>query len=415
MRRDLITDFFSRKIEFKGVKRDLEIEEIENKIVSIIGPRRAGKTYFFYYLYTKLFKPMYVNFEDIAFRNIKAEEFFEIVKIFSENFYEPKTLLLDEIQIIEGWQVLLRSLLERKFKVIVTGSSSKLLSKEISTELRGRTIKYLLFPFSFKEFLRAKNFETKDLTFEKTGTLLKFLKEYLEFGGFPEVVLNVSKEKILREYFDETFYKDFVERHKIKSIEFGKFLFEFAFQNFSKEISFKKILDFFHRKVSFRTLYDYIEKLSDTLNVFFLDKYSQSIYERSSWPKKMYVCDVGISTALRFFSDIGKRMENTVFLELKRSENEKPFQQILYFKNSQGNEVDFVIKEGKKIKQLIQVTYVSDKKEVEEKEIKNLIKAGDLLKCKNLLIITWDYEDEISVNSKKIKFVPMWKWLLKAK
>ena len=407
----LVKDFFKRKIKFEGVKRDLKIPKI-NKIISIIGPRRAGKTWYFYFLFQKEENPMYVNFEDIAFKYLEPKEFFEILKIFSEIKYEPKTLFFDEVQNLKNWSTLVRSLYDRGFKIFVTGSSSKLLPKEISTELRGRTLSYLLLPFSFSEFLGTKNFKPEADIFEKRGTLLKLLHAYLKEGGFPEVVFSENKEKILREYFNEIFYKDFVERHRIKSLEFGRFLFEFCFQNFSKEISFRKIKNFFGKNISDTTLYEYIEKLQDTLSVFFLEKYEKSVYLRKSWPKKIYVCDLGLSNILGFEEDIGKRMENAVFLELLRRTNKKPLMEIFYWKDYQKREVDFVIKEGLKIKQLIQVSYASDRNEINEREIKALLKASELLNCKNLLFITWDYENLEKIGRKKIKFLPLWKWLL---
>ena len=407
----LVKDFFKREIKFEGVERALKLPKI-NKIISIIGPRRAGKTWYFYFLFQKEENPMYVNFEDITFKYLEAKEFFEILKIFSEIKYEPKALFFDEVQNLKNWSTLVRSLYDRGFKIFVTGSSSKLLPKEISTELRGRTLSYLLLPFSFSEFLKAKNFKPEADIFEKRGTLLKLLHAYLEEGGFPEVVLSENKEKILREYFNEIFYKDFVERHRIKSLEFGRFLFEFCFQNFSKEISFRKIKNFFGKNVSDTTLYEYIEKLQDTLSVFFLEKCEKSVYLRKSWPKKIYVCDLGLSNILGFEEDIGKKMENAVFLELLRRTNKKPLMEIFYWKDYQQREIDFIIKEGLKIKQLIQVTYASTRDEIIEREIKSLLKASELLKCKNLLCITWDYEGEEKIGGKKIKFVPLWKWLL---
>ena len=407
----LVKDFFKREIKFEGVERALKLPKI-NKIISIIGPRRAGKTWYFYFLCQKEENPMYVNFEDITFKYLEAKEFFEILKIFSEIKYEPKALFFDEVQNLKNWSTLVRSLYDRGFKIFVTGSSSKLLPKEISTELRGRTLSYLLLPFSFSEFLKAKNFKPEADIFEKRGTLLKLLHAYLEEGGFPEVVLSENKEKILREYFNEIFYKDFVERHRIKSLEFGRFLFEFCFQNFSKEISFRKIKNFFGKNVSDTTLYEYIEKLQDTLSVFFLEKCEKSVYLRKSWPKKIYVCDLGLSNILGFEEDIGKKMENAVFLELLRRTNKKPLMEIFYWKDYQQREIDFIIKEGLKIKQLIQVTYASTRDEIIEREIKSLLKASELLKCKNLLCITWDYEGEEKIGGKKIKFVPLWKWLL---
>jgi hypothetical protein len=412
IKRELVEDFFSRKIKFEGIERELKIEEPKiRKVISIVGPRRSGKTWYFYYLFEKFKNPMYVNLEDVAFRNISAEEFFDVIKIFSEINYEPKTLFLDEIQNIVKWQVLVRSLYDRNYKVFVTGSSSKLLPKEISTELHGRTFTYILLPFSFREFVKSKIEKVDIKTFEGKGKILRLAREYLEFGGYPEVVLEESKEKILREYFDEIFYKDFVERHKIKSFEFGRFLFEFIFQNFSNEISFRKIKSTFGRNISERTLYTYVDKLEDTLAVFFVRKFSKSVYVRESWPKKVFVCDTGLSKILRFSPDIGRLMENAVFLDIVRETNINPLLEIFYLKLN-GGEVDFVIKEGLNVRQLIQVSYASSKDEIDKREVKALIKSSGLLKCKNMLIITWDYEDEIETENKIIKCLPLWKWLL---
>jgi len=411
IKKSLVEDFFSRDRKFEGIERELEVTKT-NKVISIVGPRRAGKTWFFYHLLEKVEAGCYINFEDIAFRSLNPEDFFDIIKIFSEIKYKPKTLLLDEIQVIREWQPLVRSLYDRGYKIFITGSSSKLLSREISTQLRGRTLNYILLPFSFKEFVKAKKVKFDFHIFEERGELLRTLREYLSYGGFPEVVLNENKNRILKQYSDEIFYKDFVERHKIKSIDFGRFLFEFSFQNFSKEVSFRKIKNFFSNKVSDTTLYEYVEKLQDTVAVFFLEKFSPSVYLRKSWPRKIYVCDTGISEILGFSEDTGKKMENVVFLELFRRTNQNPLLTTYYWKNIHHGEVDFVIKEGAKIKQLIQVTYASSRDEIERRELKALLKASKELNCRNLVVITWDYETEEEQESRKIEFIPLWRWLL---
>lgn len=411
--RRLVEDFFSREISFKGIRRELEVKPLLNKIISIVGPRRSGKTWFFFYLFERVDDPLYVNLEDVAFRGIRPGEFFDVIKIFSEMMYRPKTVLLDEVQSMEGWEALARSLQDRGFRLFITGSSSKLLPKEVSTELRGRSLTYLLLPFSFREFVRAKRVDVKTMSYENVGQILKNLREYLEFGGFPEVVMTEQKDRVLKEYFDEIFYRDFVERHGIKSLDFGRFLFEFAIQNFSKEMSARRIKSFFEKRISYTTLYSYIDKLQDTLIVFFLDRFSESVYTRRSWPKKLYLCDVGIPRIFRFTEKVGDKMENLVFLELLRRRNESPLLEVFYFKDWQGREVDFVVKEGVKVKQLIQVTFVSAKDEVERREVRSLVMASELLKCKDLFVITWDYEDDWDVGGARIKFIPLWKWLLK--
>ena len=111
--------------------------------------------------------------------------------------------------------------------------------------------------------------------------------------------------------------------------------------------------------------------------------------------------------------NIGRLIENCVFLELKRRASENPLIEIYYWKDYQQHEVDFVLKKGLEVKQLIQVTYASGKDEIDKREIRSLLKASELLKCKNLLIITWDYEDEIKIDNKMIKCIPLWKWLIR--
>ena len=406
LQKELLEDFFFRDREFKGIGRELEVAKMD-KIISIVGPRRAGKTWYFYSLLPHFEAPMYVNFEDIAFRDMKVEEFFEVVKIFTELKYAPKTLFLDEVQVLDGWPTLVRSLYDRGYRVFVTGSSSKLLSREIATQLRGRTLTYILLPFSFREFLKAKKLQVGVHTYEQRGQMLKALREYMNYGGYPEVVLSSEKDRILREYFTEIFYKDFVERHKLKSIEFGRFLFEFAYQNFSKEISMRKIKNFFGKNISYTTLYSYVDKLQDTLTVFFLGKYSTSVYERSSWPRKLYVCDTGLARILGHSEAWGRKMENIVFLELMREVNKEPLRSVYFYKSSRGEEVDFVVKEGARVRELIQVTYASGKDEVERRELRALERAAEELRCKNKIVITWDYEEEGEIN-----YIPLWRWLL---
>ncbi len=167
--RRLVEDFFSREFSFRGVRRELEVKPILDKIISVVGPRRSGKTWYFYYLLERVEDPLYVDLEDIAFRGMKVEEFFDVLKIFSEMRYRPKTILLDEVQTIDGWEVLVRSLHDRGFRLFITGSSSKLLPKEISTELRGRSLTYLLLPFSFREFVMAKGIDVSTMSYENVG------------------------------------------------------------------------------------------------------------------------------------------------------------------------------------------------------------------------------------------------------
>jgi len=185
----------------------------------------------------------------------------------------------------------------------------------------------------------------------------------------------------------------------------------FYLTNIASPISFNRLSKVL--KIPTKTVERFSKFISVSRMIFFLEKFSFGAKERMISPLKVYSIDTGISNAIgfRFMENFGKLMENLVAIELQRRFRRPNFE-IYYFKDYQQNEVDFVIKEGLKVKQLIQVTYASGKDEIEEREIRALIKASNLLKCGDLLIITWNYEDEIEVENKKIVFKPLWKWLL---
>jgi len=409
----IVKDFFLKLEEVKGVEREIKIEEIRKKAFGVVGPRKSGKTWLFIMLSSG---NLYVDLQDIAFKKIEVEDFFKIIEIYTSLFGRSvEKVFIDEIQELRDWESLVLSLLNRGYKVYITGSSSKILKKEFSSMLRGKCIIKILLPFSFREFLRAKGFSESIETFEGRGKILKLINEYLIDGAYPEVVMNKEiKEFLWKSYLDEIFYKDFLERHKLRNLELAKTIFEYILQNFSNLISVNKLKRFLKGRVPLtdRTLYDYLQKLEDTLNVFFIRKYSERVYERMSWPRKVYIVDAGISNLILPSKDIGKRMENTVFLELLRMTNEDPLMEIFYFRDYQQREVDFIVKKGLNIYKLIQVTYASSFDEIEKRELRSLIKASELLKCKDLLVITWNYEDEIEYKGNKIKMIPLWRWLL---
>jgi predicted AAA+ superfamily ATPase len=419
--REFMLEYFKKLLERiekeKIISRELEVSTVPNKVVVIAGPRRSGKTFLLFSKLKEDRNSMYVDLEHSAFRYVTHKDFFEIISIFEEYFgVKLEKILIDEVQKIEEWERLVRSLLD-SYEIIISGSSSKLLPKEIATTLRGRSLTYLLLPLSFREYLNFKGVKAKNIVaISEKVKLVKELEEFLGWGGYPEIVIEWDKkEKILREYFETIFQKDFVERFEIVNVNVARLIFEFIIKNFSGEISTHKIANFVSSMMGRNVknmVYDYVEKLPETFTSFFVEKFERSVYKRKSFAKKVYICDLGLTNLLMKEKDLGKRMENSVFLELIRKINERPLIEIFYFKDYQQNEVDFVLKEGLRIKQLVQVTCASGKDEVEKREVKALVKAGELLKCKDLLVITWDYEDEARVGNKKIVFKPLWKWLL---
>jgi len=416
--RSYIEDWYTKKLP-SLVERELSVKPVKDKVISIVGPRRAGKTFYFYQLMRRNKEScLYLDFEDSALVDVKFDEVLDVINLFTEITGKvPTDIFLDEVQRVEKWETMVRTLLNRGgYRIFVTGSSSKLLSREVATQLRGRSLTYFLFGFSFREFLKAKGINLGEvLSGIEKAKIKNLLREYLEFGSFPEIVLKEDKEKILNEYHDTIFFKDFVERHELKSFDVAKFVFSQVLQSFSHEFSVNRLVNLLKSsgiRMGKNTVYDYVEKLQDTLAVFFVKKYSERISLRESWPRKVYVCDTGISKVIRFSADFGRLMENVVFIEELRRINDNPLLEIFYWKDRQQNEVDFVLKEGLKIKQLIQVTYANGKDEIGRREIRALLKASEELRCKDLLIITWDYDDELEIGNEKIKFIPLWKWLI---
>ncbi len=289
------------------------------------------------------------------------------------------------------------------------------MSKEIATSLRGRTLSYLLLPFSFNEFTKARslNLDIKKLSSQEKSLLLNAVNDYAEFGGFPEVVLENDKEtklKILNEYLSLVIYRDVIDRYNIRNSSLVKWLIKSLLSSFAKEFSVNKLylsLKSQGVNLSKNTLYSYISILEDSNFVFMLQKFNYSVRKRELGISKVYLADIGFAKIGENSKDMGRKIENIVFLELIKGD--KGEQELFYWKNQQQEEVDFVVKQNNAVKELIQVCYDIKDNETKKRETRALLKAGKELKCKNLKIITWDYEG----NEDGVQFIPLWKYLSK--
>lgn len=418
---------FQEKDMPKLIHREIKIStEIPVKrAVVIIGPRRAGKTYLMFQIIETLLEKiekervLYVNLEDQRLFGATIEDLKNLLEVFYEIYPKNKTrkvyLFFDEIQNVSGWEHFVRSIIDSEdAQIFISGSSSKLLSKEIATSLRGRSITYNLYPFSFAEFLKSKNISVRKFFSSREKALVRnYLREYIEYGGYPEAaIFPQEREKILREILDVTLYRDIVERYKIKNIKVLKLLLKQL--TLSSSFSVNKFSNFLKSQgisVSKNTLYNYLEYFNDSLVVFSLRKFSASYKEMEQTLPKIYFDDTGLLT-ISGVESRSKLMENVVFTELMRrgfAANEK-----LFYFFSQNKEVDFIVK-NKKVEQLVQVCQNLDDLSTKEREVSALIKASKELKCKNLLVITDDYEAEEKTYGRKISYVPLWKWLLSVK
>jgi uncharacterized protein len=379
-------------------------------VLIVTGIRRCGKS-IFSYLAEKNKNFGYINFDDERLIGLKTEDLDKILQAFYELYGEVEYIILDEIQNISKWE-LFANRLRRTKKVIITGSNSKLLSGELATHLTGRHLDIQLFPFSFKEFLIFKEFNIQQAyTAREKSQIKNYLNEYLETGGFPEVYKLGGQTAI--KVYDDILTKDILLRYNIKKINELKQLGRYLLSNSSEEISYSKIARFLGiNHVS--TISNWISYFKEAFLVFELERFSFKLKQQFVAPKKVYCVDTGLVDLIgfKFSENRGKIIENAVAIELQRNKTKDYNLEVFYWKNHQQKEVDFLLKERNKVKQLIQVSYINSRENIKDREITSLLKASEELKCNNLLVITWDYETEEKIKGKKVKFFPLWKWLL---
>ncbi len=418
-----------KKEDIKNLKvkeRNTKLPLTKSFILTIIGPRRAGKTYSMYDLILNKLKLkedqyLFLNFEDLELKGLHPKILADSVDTHQQLYGKlPEFLFFDEIQSLKNWESAVYSLFEKKrFYIVLTGSSSKLLSKEIATQLRGRAITYALFPLSFKEFLSFKSFDTsKTPSTYKKNEIIFMLSKYLKTGGFPDVVLDETlPDKFFKDYLDLIIFRDMVERFKIRNVSLIRLLITSLLSSFGKQFSINSIYNQLKSqkiRVSRKTLYSYIELLEDSFFSFLVRKFDFSQKRSYLSIPKVYLSDTGLANnllTLSFSENTDRLMENCIFIELKRRQNENRNLEV-YYLDLNGGEVDFLLKQGPRLKQLIQVTYASSEAEIVEREFKNLISASEKFKCKDLLLITWNYEGKISIKKHAINCIPLWKWLL---
>lgn len=418
-------NFWAREID-TGIKREdyvnslIELITKTNQVVCITGVRRSGKSTIMKQIAKETgdaVDTLIINFEDERFLQRDLKLLMDIYNTYIEKVKPKKkpVIFLDEVQNVPEWERFARGVHERKeARVVVSGSSSKLLSAELATLLTGRHIVSFVSPLSFKEFLKFKDLSIKSEldVLSKRIEIKRLLSEYLEFGGFPEVSLSSDKKRILTSYFETIIMRDITNRFKIREVEKMKILAKYYLTNISSLISFNKISKFLNLPLT--TTERFSSYLEVANMIFSIRKFSYSLKEQEKSARKIYSIDVGLSNAVgfRFAEKFGKIIENVVAVELKRKQTFNPSLEIYYWKDYQQREVDFVVKEDLKVRQLIQVCFDVGSVETKERETKALLKALEEFNLKTGLIITEDFDGEEEIKDKKIIYRPLWKWLL---
>jgi len=402
--------------KYNAKPRNINLRVYDGKISVILGPRRTGKTFLLkIYIneliekgiqtdrifYVDFFHPFMVEYKD-------ALKFLDLVKTYIRYrglSYDNLYILIDEIQELNNWEKVAEYLRVKGSRVIITGSNASLLSEDVGYRLVGRYNKIEVFTLSFKEYLMWKEVKN-DFIFSE------ILKDY-SFSAFPEYVIYNNKDYLSQIFYD-IIHRDIFWRHDIK--EKSKFmdLIVYLLDNVGRYITNKSISR--ACSISEKSVKEFLFYLENSYLFFFLSRYSLKTLEIIKSPRKVYIIDNSFAILKRrkFLEDKGRYMENLVFLELKRRNKE-----VYYYQTKEGYEVDFLIKDLHGIKELIQVCYEVSNEETLKREIRALLHAKDDLGLGDdvpLTVITWEYEDTREVewwNKRgKIRFIPLWKWLL---
>lgn len=385
------------------------------EVVDLIGVRRSGKSSILKLLIEILQDKkeknwLYINFEDPYFLNNNDPQTMEsLIEASSVTLKEfPKYLFFDEVQNIKNWEAVVRKYRDAEnCKIFITGSSSKLLNRELGTLLTGRHLSFESFPLSFSEFILFKgvnSYEKTDLAI-KEGIFLQLFKDYLQIGGFPEVVISNNKE-LLKGYFQDILQRDIINRYDIRDKRTLEQMGTFLLTNNTKTISLLSLQEQF--SLSFRTAALYWSYFLESFLLFELPRFSFSAKTQQKSIKKIYAVDTGLANtvSLSFSQDMGRMLENAVFLELRRAQKE-----MFYFKDNNGYEVDFIVKDREMVVEAIQVCWdISDKKTL-ERELRGLTAAKDL-GFKKATILTMETMGEEKINDINVEIKPVWRWML---
>jgi len=400
---------------FEVIPRDFTFEEFGNYV--FVGIRRAGKSFLLYQRMQQLLKQgigwdemLYINFEDERLVGMSLEDLNLLLEIHLEMYGKKPILFLDEIQNIIGWEKFARRMADTKHRVYITGSNAKMLSQDIQTTLGGRYIPVDVYPYNFKEFLKANGISISDKslfsTKEKAEILRKF-NDYFYFGGFPEGAEFTAKRDYLTSVYQKIYLGDIATRHSVDNTFALRIMFKKLAESVKQPMSFTRIANIVSSagvKVGKTTIINYIDYAKDAWLISSIQNIAGKLVDKETNPK-YYFTDNGI---LNLFLLDGNTslLENLVAINLLRKYGRND---AVFFYNK-GVEVDFYIPDEAIA---IQVCYdLNNSDGTFDREVDALIKLPKVLECKKLMIITRDSEQILEIDDKTIEVIPVWKWLL---
>ncbi|MCQ2977785.1 MAG: ATP-binding protein [archaeon] len=393
------------------VDREIVLEKNVNYV--LVGLRRAGKTTLLYKRVQDLIKSgvewnqiIYINFDDERLIEFGVEDFEDIVLVAEELSTNEHYFYFDEIQNIDGWEKFAIRLANQGYKVDITGSNAKMLSKEVEAKLGGRYISKEIMPYSFNEFLKANGIEKNGYSVKEIGKVNSLLNQYFINGGFPESLLFVNKREYISNIYQKVLYNDIIVHNNVRNENGIKLMIKKIAESLKQDLSFTKlqnIITGIGYKISKDIIIDYCGYCKDAFLLFTLENYYSSFLDKNSNPK-YYFMDNGI---LNLFLDDKKSslLENIVALKLYRIHKDN-----LYYLKGNKTDIDFYISNENAA---IQVAYSLSNKEVYDREVNNLIEFAKNSKKKSILyIITFEEERLIDIDGYKIQVLPLSKFLL---
>jgi predicted AAA+ superfamily ATPase len=390
----------------RGIPRITNTDKhLNSGLISVIsGVRRSGKSTLTLQLADQYPAFHFISFDDERLINFTVDDFNTLL-IELKRTGDAKTIVLDEIQLVPGWERFARRLHDEGYKVILTGSNAKLLSSELATHLTGRYLKTELFPFSFQEYLMFKQIDPAEKTSDNQARLLTAFDEYLVQGGFPEY-LKLNEQEVLKRIYDDIVYRDLIVRFGIRNVSGFKNLTQYVFSNFTSETGYLTLANLlgFHSATSVK---DYLNVLIEGYLVFELTKFDYSLKQQYVSNRKTYVIDNGLRNTVSFrtSADSGRLLENLVFLELKRRGSD-----LWYYKSKGQLETDFLVDPANPV--LIQVCYDLQNPKTRKREVESLAAGMRELGRQHGLILTKNEEGTINAGNGTITVLPAWKWCL---
>ncbi len=409
-----------QRVERRGLGVDLGRLR---SVLALVGPRRAGKTYYMYQLVDGLLRSgsaqrsdiLFVDFEDYRLKGFEAAHMDDLLGAHERLAGRPpRYLCLDEVQQAGDWSRILRTLHNRRrHRIVVTGSNSRLLAREVATELRGRYESVLVFPFSFEEFMAFKGIAPTAARARTPGGAARSaaaFQAWLRHGGYPEVCARetaVEQRRLLQGYFETVVYRDVLDRYPIRSRGLLDDLLAWLLEAYATAFSigaFERRFKGSGRPVSKATISAYLGILEEVFFVVRARKFGFSPGRRLFNPAKVYLIDTGFAgLGGAFAENRGRLLENAVAVELLRRGHE------LYY-HSDRHECDFILREGPRVRKAVQVCWELNPSS-EAREVRGLEEALRATRAPEGLILTFDQEGERRIGGRRVRILPAWRWM----